>query len=154
MVFQCDLAANGPAIKLVNVTRRPEAGEHCTLLWRKCIEAGEGGYGACFCSPGREFNWVLRVSRYKMWCAPYVVPGYSVILGHWCSVAVQSWCAPVVVHGYWGFYGQRRESGFITTPVVVQRAENQCKNRDEFINFIVRVMGQACALSYSRVQRV
>ena len=35
--------------------------------------------------------------------------------------------------------GQRRESGFITEPVVVQRAENQSKNRDEFINFIVRV---------------
>ena len=92
-----------------------------------------------FLLSGREFNWVLRVSRYKMWCAPYVVPGYSVILVHWCSVAVQSWCAPVVVHGYWGFYGQRRESGFITRLVVVQRAENQCKNRDEFINFIVRV---------------
>ena len=34
---------------------------------------------------------------------------------------------------------QRRESGFITTPDVVQHAENQSKNRDEFINFIVRV---------------
>ena len=33
---------NGPAIKLENVTRRTEAGEHCTLLRRKCIEAGEG----------------------------------------------------------------------------------------------------------------
>ena len=26
------IVANGPAIKLVNVTRRPEAGEHYTLL--------------------------------------------------------------------------------------------------------------------------
>ena len=47
---------------------------------------------------------------------------------------------PVVVPGYCRFYWQRRESGFITEPVVVQRAENQCKNRDEFINFIVRVI--------------
>ena len=43
------ICANGPAIKLVNVTRRPEAGEHYTLLRRKWFEAGEGGYGACFC---------------------------------------------------------------------------------------------------------
>ena len=43
------IAPNGPAIKLVNVTRRPEAGEHYTLLWRKWFEAGEGGYGTCFC---------------------------------------------------------------------------------------------------------
>ncbi len=27
-------------------------------------------------------------------------------------------------------FGQRRESWFITEPVVVQRADNQCKNRD------------------------
>ena len=56
MAVVCGIATNGPAIKLVNVTRRTEADEHYSLLRRKCIEAGEGGYGACFCCPGREFN--------------------------------------------------------------------------------------------------
>ena len=48
--------------------------------------------------------------------------------------------ALVVVPGYLRFCRQRRESGFIAESVIVQRAENQCKNRDEFINFIVRVI--------------
>ena len=46
---------------------------------------------------------------------------------------------PVVVPGNCCFYWQRRESGFITKPYVVQRAENKSKNRDEFINYTVRV---------------
>ena len=60
------LTPNGPAIKLVNVTRRPEAGEHYTLLRRRCIEAEEGvhrlrqAYGdrraRVFAVQGREFN--------------------------------------------------------------------------------------------------
>jgi hypothetical protein len=35
-------------------------------------------------------------------------------------------------------FGQGRESGFITELVVIQGAENR-KNRDEFINYTVRV---------------
>ena len=63
------------------------------------------------------------------------------------SRAVQAKSTTVVVQGYCG-YRQRRGSGFITTPVVVQRAENQSKNRDEFINFIVRIsVSDICYLS-------
>ena len=80
------------------------------------------------------------MSRYNAECAPVVVPGYS----GWLRALVQCrgtrpnrrrLLSPVTDVSF----GQRRESGFITEPVVVQRAENQCKNRDEFINFIVRV---------------
>jgi hypothetical protein len=80
------------------------------------------------------------VSRYKAECAPVVVPGYS----KWLRALVQNrgtrpnrrrLLSPVIDVSF----GQRRESRFITQPVVVQRAEYQCKNRDEFINFIVRV---------------
>ena len=83
------IVANGPAIKLVNVTRRPEAGEHCILLRRKWFEAGEGGYGACFCCQAVSIIEFYECRGTNESSAPNVVHGYRVILVHWCSVAVQ-----------------------------------------------------------------
>ena len=81
------------------------------------------------------------MSRYKAECAPVVVTRYS----KWLRALVL--CRGTRLSRSQKFVmvqdfdsGQRRESGYITEPEVVQRAENQCKNRDEFINFIDRVM--------------
>ena len=67
-------------------------------------------------------------SRYKAGCAPVVIPGYCFWL---CATsAVSRYKAepvPVVIPGYCRFYGQRRESGFIRVPVVIQRVESPQK---------------------------
>jgi hypothetical protein len=55
------------------------------------------------------------VSRYKAECELVFIPDYCFGYLHW------------------------RESGFITVIVVIQGAENTRKNRDEFINYTVRV---------------
>ena len=119
------ICANGPAIKLVNVTRRPEAGEHCTLLWRECIEAGEGGYGACFCSQAEN------LIEY------YECRGTKCDARHMLStVTVLSWCTGAVS----GYKANRRRLLSPVTDLSTGRGGNpglslcQLLSNDQIIN--------------------
>jgi len=52
MVVALYIKANGPAIKLVSVTRRRLANVLKTVLKTVVLMARQGGYGMRFCSPG------------------------------------------------------------------------------------------------------
>jgi hypothetical protein len=128
LVFLCPqrikLTHNGPAIKLVGVTWR-STGHQSWYFSQKTVTV-QGRYGACFCSPDTKYceHYVCRAEGPDM---RSIVRGTSLMRAIYLSPVTSFMrCkgAVRVYHHALSCLGGRSKS----------------KNRDEPINFIVRVM--------------
>ena len=74
---------NGPAIKLVNVTRRKHRSE--SWFFSRKIVPVQGGYGACFCCQAENLFEYYECRGTMLNVRRVLVPGYS----KWLRVLVQ-----------------------------------------------------------------